>query len=377
MIDMDGLVITLKHLLINGEKQIGLKFYPNRTIQNLVKTLNKPRWSKQYNMIYVKNNKENLNDVFNTFRGIAWVNGQHFFRNTPVQKNHEKPFIYQPKTKPAGYRLCPENYIQKLEINHYAANTARTYISCFEAFINHFKDRDLLDIDEQDIRDYLQLLARQKRSDAYLNQVVNAIKFYYEIVMEMPNRFYLIDRPRIKQHLPKVISKQEVMALINATQNIKHKCIASLLYSAGLRRDELIRLKHADIDSKRKVIIVRNGKGYKDRQTLLSESVLKDLRTYYKEWMPKEYLFEGPNGGPYSGASVLKIIKNAAKKAGIKKPVTPHMLRHSFATHLLEDGVDLRYIQSLLGHGSSKTTEIYTQVATSYISRITSPIDTQ
>lgn len=179
----------------------------------------------------------------------------------------------------------------------------------------------------------------------------------------MPNRFYSIERPRKRESLPKVISLEEVQSIIINTNNIKHKCIVSLLYSAGLRRGELLNLKMKDIDSKRMVITVKNGKGNKNRLTILSQSVLKDLRVYFLKWKPKTYLFEGKPECMYSPTSVLKIIKNAAEKANIKKNITPRMLRHSFATHLLGNGTDLRYIQVLLGHSSSKTTEIYTQVA--------------
>lgn len=368
--------ITLKHLLINNEKQIGLKFYPNELIQKLVKTLPNPKWSKEFNMAYIANTKENLNEVFNTFRGIAWVHGQHFFSTKVANNNPPLKITQQKRERPEGYRYCPPEYIQKLEINCYAQNTANVYISCFEAFINHYKERELLAIDEKDIRDYLQLLVRKNRSESYLNQMVNAIKFYYEVVLQMPNRFYSIDRPRKSTALPKVISKEEVKAIISHAANIKHKCIISLLYSAGLRRNELLNLKLTDIDSKRMIILVRQGKGKKDRQSILSTAVLADLRSYFKEWKPKHFLFESPDGSQYSGSSVLQIIKTAANRAGIKKRVTPHMLRHSFATHLLEDGVDLRYIQVLLGHSSSKTTEIYTHVATTNIATIVSPLDT-
>src|SRR5690554_2897293 len=191
--------------------------------------------------------------------------------------------------------------------------------------------------------------------------MINSIKFYYEVVKGMPNRFYSIERPRKKEALPKVISLEEVKGIILKTNNIKHKCIVSLLYSAGLRRSELLNLKLQDIDSKRMSILVKNSKGGKDRVTLLNENVLKDLRKYYKKWKPKKYLFEGKEGTQYSASSVLNIIKKAAKKAGIKKNVSPHILRHSFATHLLENGTDLLYIQELLGHSSSKTTEIYNE----------------
>ncbi len=139
--------------------------------------------------------------------------------------------------------------------------------------------------------------------------------------------------------------------------------MVGLLYSAGLRRSELLDLKPEEIDSKRMLIKVRQAKGNKDRLTVLSKSLLGDLRTYYKLHQPTNYLFEGPNGRKYSGSSVVKVVVNAARRAGIKKRVTPHMLRHSFATHLLESGTDLRYIQMLLGYNSTKTTEIYTHVA--------------
>jgi len=254
-------------------------------------------------------------------------------------------------------------------------NTAKTYIQLFEKFINHYKKIELSSIDENDIRLYMQHLVQHGKSNSYINQMINSIKFYYEVVLQMPNRFYSIERPRKREALPKVISLEEVQSIIKNTNNIKHKCIVSLLYSAGLRRSELLNLKPEDIDSKRMVITVLHGKGNKDRLTILSQSVLDDLRIYFKAWQPKTYLFEGKPGEQYSGSSISKIIYNACHKAKIRKRVTPHMLRHSFATHLLENGTDLRYIQVLLGHSSSKTTEIYTQVAINNIKTIKSPIE--
>ena len=191
----------------------------------------------------------------------------------------------------------------------------------------------------------------------------------------MPNRFYSIERPRKEQKLPKVFSKQEILSIIEHTNNIKHRCIVSLLYSAGLRRSELLNLKLSDIDSKRMLIFISNAKNNKDRYSLLSKNVLKDLKIYYLQWRPKEYLFEGLLGQKYSAESVSKIVKNASIKAGIARKVTPHMLRHSFATHLLENGTDIRSIQTLLGHGNIKTTEIYTQVAVSNFRLIKNPLD--
>jgi site-specific recombinase XerD len=370
-------ILSLEHLLIKGEKQIGIKFYPDKTIQEVIKKLPDVKWSKQYGMAYIKNNKANVNLIFNRFRGIAWVNGKHFF-STRNEKSHGKEVEldkYQIRKQAAGYRHCPGSYIRRLEIGQYAANTANSYISMFEKFINHYKEKKLNDLDENDIRNYLQFLAGKQLSGSTLNMAVNSIKFYYEKVLGMPQRFYAIERPRSASKLPKVISKEEVKLIIDNTNNLKHWCIVSLLYSAGLRRSELVNLKFENIDSKRMVIHVKDAKGNKERLTILSPKVLKNLRLYFKLHKPKVYLFEGPNAKRYSAESVLKIVKNAAKKAKIRMVITPHILRHSFATHLLEAGVDLRYIQVLLGHSSTKTTEIYTQVAINNINAIKSPIE--
>lgn len=369
--------ITLKHLYINNEKQIGIKFYPNKLVQTVVKGLPNVKWSNEFGMAYIKNTPANLNLIFADFKGLAWINCAGFFPDvkTKINNNPVKVSDYSKRKLPADYRKCPDEFLQKLELKQYAVNTAKTYVSLFERFINYYKDKELTHINENDIRNYLQLLIQLNKSNSFVNQMINSIKFYYEVVLEMPNRFYSVERPFKKEALPKVISLEEVQTIIKNTNNIKHKCIVSLLYSAGLRRSELLNLKLEDIDSKRMVINIRNGKGNKDRLTILSPTVLEDLRIYYKEWKPKEYLFEGAKGKQYTATSILKIIDNAAKKGGIKKKITPHMLRHSFATHLLESGTDLRYIQVLLGHNSTRTTEIYTQVAINNIKSIKSPIE--
>ena len=369
--------ITLKHLLINQQKCIGLQFYPDKVIQALIKELPSPKWSKEFSMVYLPNNKKSLDSIFKKFKGVAWVNTSHFFTNKPINTNGEKMNVdwFRKREIKPNYRVCPEEYLQKLELKKYANNTVKTYVVCFEAFINFHKNYELLQINEDLIRKYLQKLVQEGKSNSYINQAVNSIKFYYEIVLGMPNRFYSIERPRNENKLPKVISKQEVLSLINATKNIKHKCIVSLLYSAGLRRSELLNLKVTDIDSNRMLIRVEGAKGNKDRLTLLSQVVLEDLRIYFKLYKPKTWLFEGENGAQYSGASVVKIIKKSSSTAKIKRNITPHILRHSFATHLLENGTDLRYIQTLLGHNSSKTTEIYTHVATNSFNNIKNPLD--
>ncbi len=370
--------ITLKHLLINEQKKIGLLFYPDKVIQALIKELPGIKWSPKYGMVTIPNNTKNLTLIFEKFKGVCWINCGHFFTNKPIKVGNEELSVdsFRKRAPKKDWRYCPEEYYQKLELRKYSINTAKTYIPLFEAFINHYKEeQDLMALDEQRIRIYLQKLVQQGRSESYINLSINAIKFYYEVVMQMPNRFYSIERPMKQEKLPDVLSKQEVMLMIKNTHNIKHKCIICVLYSSGVRRGELVRLKLNDIESKRMLIKVVEGKGRKDRYTLLGKSVLADLRLYYKECKPNTYLFEGPRGGPYSAESVLKIVKKAAVKSGIKRKVTPHTLRHTFATHLLENGTDIRYIQALLGHSSSKTTEIYTHIASTTFNSIQNLLD--
>ncbi len=374
---MDRKYISLKNLLIGNEKCIGLKFFADKVVQALVNGLPGLRYSEEFAMHYIPNTTGNLNLIFRTFRGVAWINCSHFFARSSFGQERKPVDVQGLRNRQPveGRKFCPEGYLRKLELKCYARNTIKTYVSCFEAFLNHYSSRPPEELNENDIRLYLQKLIQQGSSHSYINQAVNAIKFYYEVVLEMPNRFYAIERPRAEEKLPQVLAKEEVLAIIDKTNNRKHRCIVSLLYSAGLRRSELLNLKPEDIDGKRMVIKVRSGKGNKDRYTILSEKLLQDLRLYYAEWHPKNYLFEGAKGAAYSAESVLKIVKEASRKAGIRKRVTPHMLRHSFATHLLESGTDLRYIQVLLGHKSSKTTEIYTHVATNIFFNIKNPLD--
>jgi integrase/recombinase XerD len=185
-----------------------------------------------------------------------------------------------------------------------------------------------------------------------------------------------IQRPRREKRLPNVLSKEEVKAILEAHNNLKHKVMLSLIYSCGLRCGELLALEPTHIDSKRNIILIKNSKGKKDRIVPLSQKILEMLRIYYKLHKPKCYLFEGQTTGmPYDKRSLQLVLKQALNKTKIIKPVTLHWLRHSYATHLLENGTDLRYIQEILGHSSSKTTEIYTHVSTNSIQRIKNPFD--
>lgn len=362
---MFGNSITLKHLSINHQPCIGLQFRANRDLQEKINFLPNVGWSEDYQMYFLSNTSENIRLIYKIFKGVAWINGNYFFHNKPLSnKTDRENYKHEVDTRfHKQARLCPDNYLEKLELKKYAPNTAKIYISCFEAFMRFYPNFKLDEIDENDIRNYLLHLIRKGSSDSYVNQAINSIKFYYEIVLGMPNRFYSIERPRKSKRLPEVLSVVEIQNLLAEITNMKHRCIAGLLYGSGLRRSEVLALRPKDIDSKRMLVRVNQGKGNKDRFTILSATVLKELRKYYKRYQPQSFLFESPNGGAYSSTSVVKIVSRAAIKAGIDRRVTPHMLRHSFATHLLDKGTDLRKIQVLLGHNSSKTTEIYTHVA--------------
>jgi len=369
--------ITLQHLLIKNQKMIGLQFYADKVIHALIKGLPKIGWSKEHNMVCLPNAKENLNKIINTFKGVAWIDFKYFFLNRPVRIGNTTPDVdwYRKRVIKDGYKTCPESYLLKLELKKYANSTVKTYVNFFEGYLNYHNLLELINLNETHIRQYLQKLIQDKKSDSYINQAINSIKFYYEIVLGMPNRFYDLERPIKKEKLPEVLSKQEIIQMIKVTYNIKHRCMLSLLYSSGLRRGELLNLKVKDIESNRMAIKVVDSKGGKDRYTVLGENVLKDLRNYFLIYKPKTYLFEGEKNNKYSPTSLAKIVKKAANLSNIKTNVTPHMLRHSFATHLLEQGTDLRYIQNLLGHSSTKTTEIYTHVAVSAYQKIQNLLD--
>tara|TARA_Y100000385_G_scaffold732_1_gene790 strand:+ start:300 stop:1133 length:834 start_codon:yes stop_codon:yes gene_type:complete len=262
-----------------------------------------------------------------------------------------------------------------LVVRAYSPNTISTYLACLNYFKNYFKGSKIDDLSKEDIIDYLFHLIKNNYSKSTQNQHINAIKFYFEKCLGKKREFYHIDRPIKDKKLPIILSKNEIQLLFNSTYNLKHLAILAVIYSCGLRVSELINIKINDIDNNRMVINIRKSKGNKDRQVQLTNQILNLLRKYYKKYLPVNYLIVGQNGGKYSTTSIQKIIKNSALKAKIYKKVTPHTLRHSFATHLLENGTDIRYIQTILGHSDIKTTQIYTHVSNAHLKNIQNPSD--
>lgn len=281
-----------------------------------------------------------------------------------------------PEALTRAWIKVPDIYSETLRTMRYSQTTIKNYISQFKAFLSFIYPKPCECIEEADVQRFLLYLVDTRGvSLSTQNQAINAVKFYLEFVKQGERKVYFIHRPRKEHRLPTVLSEEEVMQMLKVTTNLKHRCILCLLYSAGLRRSELLKLQPADIDRHRGVIYIHGGKGRKDRITLLSQVTYSLLLRYLEDYSPAKLLFEGPDGGSYSERSVNRIVKRAAQHAGILKRVSPHTLRHSFATHLLERGTDLRYIQELLGHESSRTTERYAHVTKRGFEQLVSPLD--
>jgi integrase/recombinase XerD len=267
-------------------------------------------------------------------------------------------------------------FVEYMYQKRYSENTIKTYRQALETFFNFHNNSRPEDLDNSDlIRFNYDYIIAKGFSASYQNQVINAIKLYYRHFYSRSFDLTNIQRPKEGLHLPTVLSLEEVERLINCVSNLKHRTMLSLIYSCGLRMGELIEMPIASIDSKRMVVHIKMAKGKKDRMVPLPQTTLDLLRAYYLEYKPKGYLFNGENGGKYSRSSLQAVFRRAVKRAGIKKDCTLHTLRHSYATHLLESGVNLRYIQELLGHKSPKTTMIYTHVSSDASRKIQSPIE--
>ncbi len=275
------------------------------------------------------------------------------------------------------HKLHLEKFNQYLLSKRYSPSTIKTYRETVSTFLRFFSSKSIHEISHNDLIVFNnQYIIQKNLSNSFQNQVVNAVKLFFQIVENKKIVVELLHRPRREKKLPNVLSKEEVKAILEAPKNSKHQAMLSLIYACGLRRGELLNLTLKDIQSDRNLLIIRQAKGKKDRVIPISSKLIELLRNYYKEWKPITWLFEGqfPNT-PYSAKSLESVLKQSLTKAKIGKPVSLHWLRHSYATHLLENGTDLRYIQELLGHNSSRTTEIYTHVSTRNLQLIRSPFD--
>ncbi len=266
---------------------------------------------------------------------------------------------------------------RKLSVRNYSKQTIDSYLSAIKQFADWLLSNHVKDITNNILEQYLSYLKNTRKiSLSTMKQVVAALKFLFAEILHQDIPSSLEIRFRSEQRIPVVLSKEEVTSVFQSVANLKHKAILMTIYSGGLRLSECLNLKTCDIDHDRKVIYIRQGKGKKDRLALLSDKLETILMEYINMYHPVNFLFEGQNGKRYSPTSVQAIMRRTIKKAGIKKKATVHTLRHSFATHLLENGTDVRYIQELLGHKRLETTRRYTHMTTVSWDRIKSPLDT-
>ncbi len=276
----------------------------------------------------------------------------------------------------ARYEAAVVALEQAITLKRYSWRTVKAYTNTFRAFVRYYDDIKPSQISRKQINDYIAHLIRNRHiTESYQNQICSAIKmFYCEVVMQSEKVEGLVQAKK-PQKLPQVLTEEEVVRLLRAMDNLKHQTILAVIYSAGLRLGEVIKLKITDLQPEQHRIFVRDAKGKKDRCTILADRTAAMLKTYMSLYSPIHWLFEGSDGGQYSERSVQAVFTQAKERSRINPLATTHTLRHSFATHLLEKGVDLRYIQDLLGHESSKTTEIYTHITKKSWNKIKSPLD--
>ena len=334
---------------------IFIAFDKDMALINRVKKLVGCRWSNSTKKWYVPDNEYYRNlfkleqkvELFRSGDRIGQINRPHLIR-----------------------------FVETLQLKGYSENTVRTYRNELTQFLILLKDRNVLDCDETNVRNYfLYCINELKLSENTMHSRTNAIKFFFEKVLHRKKFFFEIHRQKKEKKLPKVIHSADIKRIFDLTENLKHNTMLKISYGMGLRVSEVVNLKISDIDSKQMLVLLERAKGKKDRYVNLPESLLVQLRLYYKEYKPKEYLFEGQYGGQYSIRSAQMVFKQAMVRSGLNKVVSFHSLRHSFATHLLEQGTDIRFIQDLLGHNDIKTTLLYTHVSDTSIRKIKSPLD--
>lgn len=385
--------IRLLPLSHREQTWLGVQFEYTAALQQVVKKIKHIKWSKTNRCWYLPFTKECYDELISMVLPLANVDSsalkQH--KSTETVKNTKKPSA--PKPAPAQTSQHYKDTVlihtvnqhvlplmrQTLILKAYSPSTIKTYLNEMSVFLQAIKCEVADTFPVNRIKAYLQYCFEQlKLSENTLHSRMNALKFYYEQVLKKEKFFWEIPRPKKPLQLPKLLNETELSRLFNALQNKKHKAILFTAYSAGLRVSEVVNLTIADIDSERMQIRVANGKGKKDRYVNLSPVLLDILRSYIKDYKPcpKKYLFESEQTGlAYPIRTVQQIFTNAKNSAGILKQVGIHSLRHSFATHLLDKGTDIKYIKELLGHFNIKTTERYLHVSKNTLVNIVSPLD--
>jgi site-specific recombinase XerD len=347
--------VTFQPGRLHDEAVIFIRFDYDAELVKRVRTLTGVRWSKSQKAWYVKDNDHYRQQ----------------FKLPPRECGKEALAKVSATNRPALQR-----FIDTIRLKGYSPNTENTYRNEFAQLLLLLGDVHVDTLTPERLRSYMLYCTTElKLSESHLHSRLNAIKFYFEKVLGREKFFADIPRPKKHSTLPKHISPRDVKKLFEATTNLKHNTMLKMCYGMGLRVSEIIGLKVTHVDSGNMQVHIVRGKGKKDRYVNLPESILAQLREYFKEYRPKEYLFEGQYGGQYTTRSAQKVFKDAMKRAGINKEVGIHGLRHSYATHLMEAGTDIGHIQKLLGHEDIRTTLIYAKVTDRDVTKVKSPLD--
>jgi len=364
-------IIVLK---VDQKERFGLVFPYDKELIRLARAIPGAAWSWDNRCWHIAMTQANLNRIMKEAGKIALID-MYGIRKV-MSGVGSKRFIFLDQLSPGDVENL--NKLKEfMQFKRYSSSTVKTYVQIMATFLR-FRDPVVEEACLQDevIRFTNEYIHPKVLSYSYQNQFINVLKLYYREVLKRTPEVESICRPRMEYRLPNVLSKEEITRILNVTRNPKHRAMLSLIYGCGLRRGELLSLKPEHIDSSRQLLIIKMAKGNKDRVVPLSPKLIELLRDYYREYRPKVWLFEGIEpGNKYDERSLQMVLKKAISLAGIKKNVTLHWLRHSYATHLHESGVDIHLIQLLLGHRSTRTTEIYTHVSKKSIQQIRSPFD--
>ena len=362
--------VTLRPLKHKGYRCIAVEFIYNYELKEYLKHFTGIVWSVTHRIFYVKfTGSSVLIQLSNYIRSGGYAVDLSAFsgKNSEIKKGS-----FSPEKKE-----LLNNYIRYLRGLRLSENTIKVYSSFVLDFLYFIQNKDFKELTNNDVRLFVEeTVPVKKYSISTHRQMISGLKHFAFFYPECAINADELQRPSKSSYLPTVLSKEEVVDLLRVTKNLKHRTILALLYSSGIRISELIRLelKHIDID--RRQLIIKNAKGRKDRVVIMAESFIPLFQNYYMTYSPKRYFVEGPKGKIYNSSSVRSFLKRSCRDARISKRVTPHTLRHSYATHLIENGVGLRHVQDLLGHAKPETTMIYTHVARRDLLRVRSPLDT-
>ena len=358
-----------------GASCFGIGFEFNTALKEVVKSITGVVWSARRKSFYIPKHQLSLHQLYTELNErkvyVDYSELKSFTKTTKKVPLKRIPRIIS-EDKKEVIRLFVR-YLRGLRLSE---STVMTYFTFVADFVEFLEEKPLDGISNTDVRLFVERqVIHKKYAISTHRQLISAIKHFGNFLPDTHIVIEDLKRPRKSSYLPTVLSKEEVIDLLRVTKNLKHRAILAMLYSAGLRISEVLHLKLSEIDIDRRQLFIKNAKGRKDRVVVLAESLIPLLQNYYMTYKPAVYFIENPKGGMYSAESIRKFLKNVSNLAGIKKRVTPHTLRHSFATHLIEDGVGLRYVQDLLGHSKPETTMIYTHVAKKDLLKIQSPLD--